>query len=394
MRALSADGLIKACAEVSQETGITIRSELEPAAGPGAPVKPATYEGGKFQAGSRWWGAGDNRRTVNVITIDNYPSQANWLEDALLRLRADLRLPEVILDLSGAGELPPHLPRKISSFRFPHRNADAYLRDSELGGVRFHKTEIGKEIFSATADNPESLFRWMPQALLFGFWQSHLGAKRSQAKLARVWYSEIVGVEPARDDVKIMGVKGDPLNLSIADKVVSSGIDEIEWDLAPKGERLSEIGHGQVPFPDRSKPNSGALAGVSFREIVQQSTVTFAGLRRVRLESGAAEGRALLAALGLIAHAQAFGGSFNLRSGCELRPMDAPQWIWLGASPTKDEVLEPLSVSDARSIFVECVERAEGAGLPVGSRWAEPLVVKPIPQLLEVIKKSWPLNDA
>src|SRR5690606_20578028 len=93
------------------------------------------------------------------------------------------------------------------------------------------------------------------------------------------------------------------------------------------GKNLSDIGHGQVPVggPD------GALAGVSFREIVQQSTVSFASLRRIRTSTGAAETRALLVALGLVAHAGAFGRSFNLRSGCDLRPATVG-WTWLGES--------------------------------------------------------------
>ena len=59
---------------------------------------------------------------------------------------------------------------------------------------------------------------------------------------------------------------------------------------------------------------------VSFREVVQQATVSFAALRRIRPAAGAAEARALLVSLGLVAHVAAFGRSFSLRSGAELRP--------------------------------------------------------------------------
>jgi CRISPR-associated protein Csb1 len=69
-------------------------------------------------------------------------------------------------------------------FRFPHRNADAYLRDATLDGASFMGSEVGRAVFDATADCPEALLQWCPQALLFGFWQSHLGKMRSQAKLA------------------------------------------------------------------------------------------------------------------------------------------------------------------------------------------------------------------
>ena len=194
---LDAGVLIAACSDESADAGITITSALEPLGGPGSPVKPAGYEGGRFQEDRRWWGTGADRRPVDVLVIDNEPSQANRLEAALEQRRAELGLPEIVLDLTSVEALPPHLPAQISSFRFPHRNADAYLRDAMLDGTKFLTTEVGKAIFSATADKPEALLQWFPQALPFGFWQSHLG-RRSQAELARAWTSEIIGVEPQR----------------------------------------------------------------------------------------------------------------------------------------------------------------------------------------------------
>src|SRR5205814_9962716 len=88
-----------------------------------------------------------------------------------------------------------------------------------LNGTKFLNTDAGAAIFGATADKPQALLQWFPQALLFGFWQSHLGKKRSQAKLARAWISEIIGVEPAATTVRRLGLKGDPLNLSVAEPV-------------------------------------------------------------------------------------------------------------------------------------------------------------------------------
>jgi CRISPR-associated protein Csb1 len=354
-------------------------------AGDGAPVKPAIYEGPRFQEGRRWWGEGEARRVVDVIVIDNEPSEANRMEAALEAYREELGIPEIRLDLS-ATPLPPHLPEQISMFRFPHRNADAYLRDATLGGDSFMSSEVGRAVFDATADRPEALLQWCPQALLFGFWQSHLGKKRSQAKLARAWTSEIIGVEPAADDVRRWGLKGDPLNLSVADSVSFDDTAQEEWEFAAKGKRLSEIGHGQVPVGGED----AALAGVSFRQVVQQSTVSFASLRRIRAATGLAEARALLAALGLVGHVGAFGRPFNLRSGADLRPRTST-WLWL--DPEGDRVLEVPDFAQARALFKGCVARAEAAGLPVGDRWAsEPLVLQPAPNLAEAIRKSWPTD--
>lgn len=375
--------LVAACADDGTDAGITIRTELEPLAGPGAKVKPASYAGGMFQIGKRWWGEGADRTPVDVITVDNEPSQANRLEAALEQRRAMLGLPELMLDLRGMEPLPPHVPRQLSSFRFPHRNADAYLRDAEFDGVDFLKSDIGKAVFSATADRADALVEWFPQSLLFGFWQSHLGKKGSQAKHARSWVSEIIGIEPAASDVRTLGLKGDPLNLSVDDKVDYDPQWHERWELGTKGKKLSDIGHGQVPVGG----DEAALAGVSFRTVVQQSTVSFASLRRIATSTGQAEARALLVALGLVAHAAAFGRAFNLRSGCDLRPVTST-WTWLGASG--DEVVEPLSDGDASALFAEAVTAASEAGLPVGARWSDPVTLTPKPNLAKVIRKTFP----
>lgn len=403
---LTADDLTRACGDLAADAGITIDVDLEPTAGPGSPVKPAIYSGRQYQVDRRWWGEGDSRRVVDAIVIDNEPSQANRHEAALELLAEELGLPRIVLDLSGVGPLPPHLPTSISSFRFPHRHADAYMRDAVLDGTPFHRTTIGKAIFDATADRPEALFEWFPQALLYGFWQSHLGKKRGQAKLARSWSSQIVGYEPAAspDEPTItLGTKGDPLNLSV-DETVQYDEDDllaepwrrVEGSTRSGGQKggkkkdaLSNIGHGQVPF----RTSEAALAGVSFAAINQRATVSFASLRRVATgdRDADAAGRALLVSLGLLAHVTAFGRAFSLRSGCDLRPVRT-RWTWLGADG--DEEVAVLDHESAVELFRACVERAEAAGLPVGSRWAsQPLVVEPNEELAKAIRASWPLTD-
>jgi hypothetical protein len=283
--------------------------------------------------------------------------------------------------------LPPHVPRSLSSFRFPHRNADAYLRDAELDGDDFLRSDIGRAIFAATADDADALLQWMPQALLYGFWQSHLGKKGSQAKLARSWVSEIIGIDPAASDVRTLGLKGDPLNLSIADKVSYDEQWHEVWDLSPKGKNLSDIGHGQVPVTG----DDAALAGVSFASVVQQSTVSFASLRRIYSSVGQGEARALLVALGVVAHVAAFGRAFNLRSGCDLRPIGTT-WTWLAA--TGDEVIDTPTVGEATGLFRTVVTRAEARGLPVGERWSEPLLLTPRSNLARVIRQTFPEPEA
>lgn len=391
------DMLIGGCSDDAIDAGIFFRTELEPLAGSGAPVKPATYAGGKYQSDRRWVGDDETRAPCDVVVIDNPASQANRLEAQLERLAADLGLPNLVLDLSGH-PMPPHLPTTLSAYRFPHRNADAYLRDSMIDGVAFNDSDLSN-VMKATADNPGALLEWMPQALLFGFWQSHLGKKGSQAKLARSWVSEIYGIRPAASEVRVLGLKGDPLNLSGTDKVVMNENDG-SWELregekketpgkGQKAESLARVGHGQVPFNESEL----ALGGLSFERVVQQSTVSFASLRRVWVGSAEenATARALLVALGLVAHAAAFGRPFSLRSGCELRPR-LSSWTWLGDS--SDEELDPLSTAEATALFRDAAAAAEAAGLPVGTKWrTEPLMLKPNDQLAKAIAAAYPRGE-
>ena len=129
---------------------------------------------------------------------------------------------------------------------------------------------------------------------------------------------------------------------------------------------------------------------VSFREVVQQAIVSFAALRRIRPGTGAAEARALLVSLGLVAHVAAFGRSFSLRSEAELRPTGST-WAWLGEAG--EQPLEPLGLDAASGLFRECVARADQAGLPVGHQWAaSPMVLTPAANLAAAIRKTWPGN--
>lgn len=164
---LNLEQLLDDCGGAGRGAGICINAELVPVGGPGTPVNPSIYTGRTYQRDKRWEDTVADNPT-DVIVIDNVPSQANRLEAALDHNARNIGIPELILDLSADefDHLPPHLPRRISSLRFPHRNADAYLRDSMLDGTPFPKTELGQGIFAATVPEAANLVAWFPQALL------------------------------------------------------------------------------------------------------------------------------------------------------------------------------------------------------------------------------------
>jgi len=402
MKCITLEMLLRSCSDSSSDDGIRIDTELEPIGGPGAPVKPAIYAGGVFQLDRRW-ASPDDEKPTQVVVIDNVPSQANRLEAALRQRRETSGIPELILDLSSAGNLPAHLPRQLSSLQFPHRNADAYLRDATIEGKDFIKTDLGKEIFGATAQTCGPLLAWFPQSLLYGFWQSHLGKKKHNTKHARAWVSEIVGWKPATDSenaTRTFGLKGDPLNLNTDEAILSNPNDRFEWHIGTeakkkaskdaKKDKLSETGHGQVPVSG----NDATLAPISFARITQRATLSFAQLRHVSLGRDTSSeqdnaARALLVALGLHAHVLAFGRSFALRSGAELRPASS-NMLWL--SPDGDASIE--LASDTQTLLAEAKEHARKCGgIPLGGWDKSSLILGPKANLLKAIQATWPSMD-
>ena len=398
---LTLERLLAGTASDSFDDGIRFDAEFEPLGGPGETVKPAIYAGAVYQADRRWPPPGDphhgDKEAHPVFVIDNVPSQANRHEEALRRSRGSTGVPEMILDLSDLPGLPPHLPQQLSSWQFPHRNADAYLRDSTLDGTDFGKQQIGRDLFAATADNAAALVAWWPQALLYGFWQSHLGKKRSQAKHARAWTSEIIGWQPAAQNTKVLGLKGDPLNLSIEEAVVHDEQDQEVWTLGAKRDKgdttkktkLSELGHGQVPFP---KAGEETPAAVSFRRVTQRATVSFAQLRRVGLgpefgDDADSATRTLLVAMGLHAHTLAFGRGFALRSGADLR-VSSGAVMWLGLT---DESVDALSAETTAELLQRAKDHARTVGVPLDGWDTEALKLAPKDNLAKAIESSWPL---
>jgi len=82
----------------------------------------------------------------------------------------------------------------LTSLEFPHRSADAYLRDSTVDGVPFDHSEVGRALQAADLTNASSLFAYDPGSLVFGAWNSH--RKGRQAKIPRIYSSELVGWHP------------------------------------------------------------------------------------------------------------------------------------------------------------------------------------------------------
>ena len=194
----------------------------------------------------------------------------------------------------------------------------------------------------------------------------------------------------------MLGVKGDPLNLSIEETAVYNDKDHEDWKLGARPQRgevknkLSELGHGQVPFRDSGE--KATPAAVSFNRITQRATVSFAQLRRVSLgadygDEADAAARALLVAMGLHAHMLAFSRGFSLRSGTDLRVSNSSA-EWLG---TVDQPVDQINATTTAELLQEAKEHARSASVPLDGWDAEPLVLTPKSNLTKAIESSWPL---
>lgn len=175
--------------------------------------------------------------------------------------------------------------------------------------------------------------------------------------------------------------------------------DQAKWDVGKakaagddKKDKLSEIGHGQVPF---MKSDDAAAAAVSFARVTQRATVSFAQLRRVSLNreepKADAAARALLVALGLHAHMLAFGRGFAMRSGCELRPK-ATAVTYLGANG--DEHWELRNAAATGKLLQSAKRHAESLRVPLDGWGCEPKELTPKENLANAIKSTWPELDS
>jgi CRISPR-associated protein Csb1 len=370
--------LVAATSPAREHTAIVVRARYQPVGGPGRTVMPPTYPSpdgdrdpaAKYLIGERLVD-GEKRATV---VIDQEPSQANRVEEALREARDEgrVRLPMFELRVpTKLGEI------RLTSFDFPHRYADAYLRDSLVDGVRFDASPAGQRLRAATVADVRPLFEREPGSLIFGAWDSH--RKGRWPKFARLYSASMIGVNPVVSLRR--GGRMDAVNLT--GTVDDQAKAEADWQFLPegtkqKGNRLSEIGHGNIA------PNP-VPGGVTVEGIRRVASISLAGLARLRFGDASVEAsglaRAALAALALAGDRLAFGGpSVWLRSGCDLAKTEE----LAGFERPGGELDElPMLAQDALDAFHELRDRAAAAGVAMSG---DVISVQPMPSLRQAIE--------
>lgn len=365
--------LLSAVALRGDRALLRVNATYQPAGGEGSKVFPPTYparDGSPYVVEERV--VGGQRR--GDVLLDSVPSQANRAEEALLRARRAGLVEFPMMELRHSGDVEVVL----SSLEFPHRYADAYLRDSLVDGTKFDKSPVGRAVLGASNTDATGLFAHDPGSLVFGAWNSH--RKGRQQKFPRVYSGEVVGWDP------VVGARNagrmDPLNLVGAAR---PGKDGEDWEYAAaaqktKGERLSEIGHGNVA----PNPQHG---GVTISSASRMATLSLAGLDRLGFGAASADtavaARAVLAAYALLADRLAFGGpTLWLRSGCEL-VLTEERLEWVNRGGDTEAVKAPAET--AVEVFRLAVRHAAEAGLQLST---ETITLTPSPSLAKAIDFS------
>jgi CRISPR-associated protein Csb1 len=382
---------------------VRIITRLGPAGGEGDKVFPPTYK--HPDRDSSTYAVEDRRsagREVKAVLLDSAASQANRLEEALLRAferkECDLPLLSVTVPRLGLG------PTRVTVLDAPHRLTDAIFRDGEMGDKPFRESPLGQQLAQARMDNATALFRFCPTALVFGFWDSQSEAGVHGAKVPRALVSEIIGLDvvPGRRTSS----RVDPLAISAsAAKVYKSErgmwtLDEKEavkekgkpvlYGKATKAGKPSAINHGNVTPSVSAADEPG---GVTISEAVQTTVLSLPQLRRLRFpdpETGQsspdrdAAGRTVLAALALYAAALQREDGYFLRSRCHLVPL-APARCELVGATTQEVEPFTLDAPTARKVFEEACQQARKSGLS----WKGGLIeLQPSAKLVELVRRS------
>lgn len=349
---------------------LRIRTTYQPAGGPGARIYPPTYPSSNrndpplYVIEDRF----DGGKVCKDVLLDSVPSQANRAEEALLRAHRAKRIQLPLLEIDYEGGT-------LTSLELPHRYADAYLLDSEIDGVNFDRTDLGKAFRAASPADATALYCHDPGSLVFGAWNSH--RKGRQMKFPRIYASEIVGWDPEVGQRR--AGRMDSLNLTgtghrdaDGELVFHSGGERI------KGNTLAEIGLGNIP----PNPTHG---GVTVSSAERFATLSLAAIDRLGFgtasEETAIAARTVLAAYALVADRLAFGKpSVWLRSGCELVTVkETLEWVDRGG---KTEEIT-LTADGAISLFERASAEAQSAGLPLNTETVHLTPGKGLAQAIE-----------
>lgn len=349
--------------------------DLDPISGPGTHIFPPTYADGGGHAVETL------QNGTHRVLVDSVASQANRQEVALVAARdaGEIDFSDVYVDLSDTDSDVAEL----SATEMPHRLSDAILRDSEIDGVAFGKTEVGKRIISATQKDLSSLIEMSPTTVLYGCWFSGFGVtsplRLQRSVVSEIWaHNAIMGVT--------VGGRSDPLGIeSIPLYAKPDGgwtalESEAEADKAGKPKsfgRPSEIKHGQIP------PNISEQ-GITADVITLRWALSLPAIRRLRFGGDARDtaGQAYTVALGILGRVLDHDAGYALRSRCDL----------ISNGPLSIDVIdrngEVATHTIDKAAALQLLREAEGMMQAAGLSVCKRVNAKPSQKLIDLIAKN------
>lgn len=316
------------------------------------------------------------------VLIDSVASQANRQEAALVEARklGLIDFADVYIDLS---ETEAGL-KELSATEMPHRLSDAILRDSELDGKPFGKSEFGQRILSTTPDDLTPLLEASPTTVLFGCWFSQHNLPKA-LKLQRSVVSEIWAENAVLG--KAVGSRIDPLQITKLTLYESSDKEwtalETEADKVGGKSKIfrkkapSEINHGNIAPTIRDQ-------GITAERITLKWAMPMAAVRRLRFGGGKRDraGQAYIAALGILARVLDHDHGYSLRSRCDLISNGSAAFECID----RDGTVESITITTERALSL--LREAEDAMRSAGLKLHGKVTVKPGKKLIGLIQQN------
>lgn len=334
------------------------------------------------------------------VIVDSVGSQARRDQNALWAQRDILNLPGICLDASSdesqklveqvfyeqlkaikgkdkaaleeraksylPGFLDTYKNGDPSSWTFPHRHADAWLRtaiDPQTKRPVWAGGDLYEKIISAGPTNVTPLLMLSPNSLLYGFWLS-IGAPIAH-KQARSISSEIIGYQAKR--MWRSATKGSPYQTTNRSQVFVDSLTgniDLKDGLAAKPvdkHSPSHAGFGTIPTSWTNKT-------VTCVDILGTSTVSFAGLRSAVAQDPhlSQEQRdaavAALAALGIYGRTLTATDGF-LRSGCDLLDVSNVWGVRRRGTAGAERLEIPTDFTELLPIVTETLDHARNLGV-------------------------------
>jgi CRISPR-associated protein Csb1 len=265
----------------------------------------------------------------------------------------------------------------------PHRLADAILRDSEIDGVPFAKSELGRGLLATKPGDLSLILETSPTSLLFGCWFSQYGLQQplkvQRCTVSEIWADNAVLGQAVGSRIDPLGIERIQLYeaedgdwTALEDKAVRSN-DKPK----PFGKKPSELLHGNIAPSVRQQ-------GVTAERVTLRWALPLAAVRRLRFGGGErdAAGQAYVAALGVLARVLDHQNGYSLRSRCDLISPGPMAVDVIGA----DGAVETSTVTPdmAIDLFREAEEGLRRAGLALHRRTE----AKPGAKLVDLIKAN------